>query len=39
VVPVTRRIAPEVNYTRDHDDVEGIESITHALNVIVTLHF
>jgi hypothetical protein len=39
VVPVARWLAPEVNYTRDDDDVEGVESITHALNVIVTLYF
>jgi hypothetical protein len=39
VVPVTRWLAPEANYTRDDDDVEGVASITHALNVIVTLFF
>lgn len=39
VVPVARWLVPEVNYTRDDDDVEGVESITHALNVIVTLYF
>lgn len=39
VVPITRWFALEVNYTRDRDDVDEIESITNALNVIVTLYF
>jgi hypothetical protein len=39
VVPISERVAPEVNYTRDRDDVEGVVSITHALNVIVTFYF
>jgi hypothetical protein len=39
VVPINARVAPEVNYTQDRDDVEGMVSITHALNVIVTLFF